>query len=98
MENICQVLFRQLTQNLSYVQKTGCCLLGEGYGATLAGLIMAADTEGLVKCGALINPVTDWRHMGELPLIYITGSLGHYEPFIGLLYRTMPLALILRKD
>jgi hypothetical protein len=66
---ICQVLFRQLTQNLSYVQKTGCCVLGEGYGATLAGLIMASDTEGLVKCGALINPVTDWRHMGEFAAI-----------------------------
>ena len=67
---ICQVLFRQLTQNLSYVQKTGCCVLGEGYGPTLAGLIMAADTEGLVKCGALINPVTDWRHMGESAAVW----------------------------
>ena len=87
----CQVLFRQLTQNLSYVQKTGCCLLGEGYGATLAGLIMAADTEGLVKCGALINPVTDWRHTGESACVLCMGVTSQEIALIKLLGTTSPL-------
>ena len=39
--------------------------MGEGYGATLAGLIMADDMEGLFNCGTLVNPVTDWMHTGE---------------------------------
>ena len=40
-------------------------MLGEGYGATLAGLAMAQDRQGVIGCAALVNPLTDWTLVGQ---------------------------------
>ena len=45
----------------------GVCMVGEGLGASLVGFIIAEDTERLVQCGVMINPVTDWRTVGKYP-------------------------------
>ena len=49
----------------------GVCLVGEGPGASLVGFMMANDNKGLVQCGVMLNPVTDWKTIGEkLAIIY----------------------------
>ena len=54
--------FRDL---ISTVSTGRVCVVGEGLGASLVGFMMAQDTEGLVQCGVMINPVTDWRNVGK---------------------------------
>ena len=49
----------------------GVCLVGEGPGASLVGFMMAMDNKGVVQCGVMLNPVTDWKTIGEkLAIIY----------------------------
>jgi hypothetical protein len=43
----------------------GVCLVGEGSGASLVGFMMAMDNKGLVQCGVMVNPVTDWKTVGK---------------------------------
>ena len=65
----------------------GVCLVGEGSGASLVGFMMAMDNKGLVQCGVMVNPVTDWKtigkniHRSELMskcLAFSCTILGHY--------------------
>ena len=43
----------------------GVCLVGEGSGASMVGFMMAMDNKGLVQCGVMVNPVTDWKTIGK---------------------------------
>ena len=43
----------------------GVCLVGEGSGASLVGFMMAMDNKGVVQCGVMVNPVTDWKTIGK---------------------------------
>ena len=40
-------------------------MVGEGPGASLVGFMMAMDNMGLVQCGVMVNPVTDWKTIGK---------------------------------
>jgi hypothetical protein len=43
----------------------GVSLVGEGPGASLVGFMIAMDNKGLVQCGVMLNPVTDWKTIGK---------------------------------
>ena len=69
--------FRDIVQKARSIPTVSVCLIGEGLGATLVGLMIAMDTEGLVQCGVMVNPVTDRNTIGNnLLLIFNNPSAG----------------------
>lgn len=57
--------YRQIQENLTYVDAARTAIWGWSYGGYAAGMALATDTDNTFKCGISVAPVTDWALYGK---------------------------------
>ena len=67
-----------LGSSLHYIDQSRICVWGWSYGGYLAGLLLSRDTSGLLACGILVSPVTDWR---QYDTAYTERLMGRPDQF-----------------
>ena len=65
-------MFRYLSEELHYVDKTKVALVGEDEGGYTAGMVYLADIEAagseptLTKCVVYVSPTVNWKLTGNM--------------------------------
>merc|ERR1719220_1672589 len=57
---------KKISRERSYVDQDNIMIWGRSYGGYTTSRIMAKDSEGIFKCGAIVAPVTDWRYYSTI--------------------------------
>ena len=63
-----EIVFRQLTSELSYVDPSKVAIFGSELGGWMAGSILIKDHQSLfpvVKCAILQSPIAQWNDHGK---------------------------------
>ena len=49
-----------LVENFHFIDKKRICVVGQGYGAYIAAMMLAEDVNNLINCSVSISPITRW--------------------------------------
>ena len=57
---------KKISREKDFIDQDNIMIWGRSYGGFTTSKIMAKDSEGIFKCGAIVAPVTDWKYYSTI--------------------------------